>query len=126
MGGKLEMISSDFTKSVIVLACWNAARGELHPIMLSVCQVFSNRAKAEDKEVYEIAAEWLTQNPPECPDEREPEFQQLLAKLDNVLGGMVPDRTDGALWFISKDKLQPDMLKAFKITAQIGQFYFVR
>jgi hypothetical protein len=120
------MTSSDFTKSVIALACWNAAKGELHPIMLSVCQVFSNRAKAEEKEVYEVASWWLVEHPPEFPDEREPQFQQLLAKLDNVLDGLVPDRTDGALWFVSKDKLQPDMLKAFKISAQIGQFYFVR
>ena len=92
----------DYTSSIIALACWRPAQHELHQIMLSICQVYMNQAAAGwfKGNPYECAYHWLMENPGEYPDEREPQFQQLLAKIGNVLSGQIPDKTGGA--FISR------------------------
>ena len=120
------MTPSDFTKSQIALACWRAAPNELHSVMLSVGMVFKNRADATGKDVYEIATGWLEENTEGFPDVRDPQFVQLLTKLDAVLEGRVPDKTGGALYFIAKDKLQPNALQPFTITTTIGGLVFCR
>jgi DNA-binding ferritin-like protein (Dps family) len=123
------LTASDFTKAQIALACWRAARAELHHVMLGVLMVFMNRAVAESKEVYEVATEWLEEFASEFtgyPDERDPQFQQLLAKMDAILAGQVPDKTGGALWFVPKSRLSEDKLQPFTITATIGQMIFCR
>ena len=101
------MTSSDFTNSTVALACWRAAKDELHPVMLSVGLVFRNRAQAGwyEGDVYENAAHWLEENPGEFPDPRDPQFQQLLAKIEVVVSGLAKDTTDGALWFCPKSQL---------------------
>jgi hypothetical protein len=123
------LTTSDFTKSLIALACWRAARAELHHVMLGVLMVFMNRAVEEGKEVYEVATEWLDEFTSEFtgyPDERDPQFQQLLAKMDAILAGQVPDKTGGALWFTPKSNLESGLLSSFRITATIGQMVFLR
>jgi len=118
--------SSDFTQSVISLACWRAARSELHHVMLATAMVFKNRAEAEGKDIYQVATEYLEENHEGFPDVRDPQFQQLVSKLDAVLAGLVPDKTGGALYFIAKDRLLPNMLQPFTITVTIGQMVFCR
>ena len=120
------MTPSDFSKSQVALACWRAAPTELHQVMLSVGMVFKNRAEATGKDVYEVAAGWLEENTEGFPDIRDPQFQQLLAKLDAVLDGRVPDKTDGALYFISKDKMLPGVLQTFTICTTIGNLVFAK
>ena len=120
------MTPSEFGKSQIALACWRAAKSELHSTMLSVGIVFRNRAKAGwyEGDLYENAARWLAENPGEFPDLRDPQFQQLLLKLDSVTSGLAQDTTDGALWFCPKSEL-PERLPG-TITATLGQIVFVR
>ena len=122
------MTSSDFVKSVIALACWRAAQSELHTTMLAVCMVFINRAQAGyfNSDLYENCAQWLKENPGDFPDTRDPQFQQMLAKLDSVTSGMVSDRTGGALWFYPKDQLEVTLPKPYSIVATIGGLVFVR
>ena len=120
------MTVSEYSKSIIATACWRAAPTELHQVMLSVGMVFMNRAAAESKDLYEVAVEYLTQNPGEFPDTRDPQFQSLISKLDGVTSGLVTDKTAGALYFLHKDQLQPDMLEAFSITTTIGNLIFVK
>lgn len=127
MGGGLEVIStSDFGKSQIALACWRAAKNELHPVMLSVGLVFRNRSAAKwyEGDLYENAVRWLVENPGEFPDLRDPEFTQLLLKLDAVTSGLAKDTTDGAMYFCPKQQL-PENLPG-KITATMGQLVFIR
>lgn len=116
------MTTSEYKTAQIATACWRAAPNELHSVMLSVCQVFMNRGG----DLYEQATRYLSEFPGDFPDPREPQFGQMLAKLDSVTSGLVADRTGGALWFIPKDQLKEDMLGAFKITTTIGGLVFVK
>jgi hypothetical protein len=122
------LTTNDFTKSLIALACWRAAKTELHAVMLGALMVFKNRAEIEHKEVYEVATAWLDEYPDFSgyPDERDPQFQQLLAKMDAILGGLVPDKTGGALWFVPKSHLKEGALQSFTQTCSIGQMTFWR
>jgi hypothetical protein len=123
------MTTSDFTKSLIALACWRSASSELHQVMLGVLMVFKNQAEASGKEVYEIATSWIDEYGEEFtgyPDERDPQFLQLLAKMDAILGGLVPDKTGGALWFVPKSHLKEGALQSFTQTCSIGQMTFWR
>ena len=120
------MNSSDYTTAIIATACWRAAKGELVQVMLSVCQVFQNRAANTGQGVYEVAVQYLDEFPGGFPDTRDPQFQQLLSRLPSVLAGEVADKTGGALWFLPKDQLKPDMLQAFQITTTIGGLVFVK
>jgi hypothetical protein len=120
------MTPSDFTTSTIALACWRAAKSELHSVMLAVCQTFMNRAKAEGRDVYEMATEYMEESPPFFPDIRDPQFQALVSKIDAVLEGRVPDKTDGALWFVHKENLTPNLLQPFTRCAEFGQMIFVK
>jgi hypothetical protein len=124
--GAGRLIPSDFTTSVIALACWRAARSELHQVMLAVAMTFKNRSAAIGLDTYQTASAWLEDNPEGFPDVRDPQFQQLVAKLDAVLDGRVPDKTDGALWFVPKSKLESGVLKPFTITTTIGGLVFAR
>jgi hypothetical protein len=114
----------EYSKAVVALACWRAAQTELHQAMLCICMVFMNRALVGwcEGDLYENAARWLQENPGNFPDIRDPQFGQLLAKLDGVISGAVPDKTGGALWFWSKtdDPIQGS------ITTTIGNLIFVR
>ena len=118
------MNTAEFSKSIIALACWRAAKTELHPTMLSVCMVFKNRADAgwNDGDLYENCADWLKANPGDMPDVRDPQFQKLLEKLEGVTSGMVPDKTGGALYFAPKSAEKIDGT----LTATIGQMFFYR
>jgi hypothetical protein len=116
------MTTSDFKLAQIALACWRAAQGELHQVMLAVAQTFMNRGG----DLYEETTKWLSDNPGAFPDPRDPQFQQLLARLDSVTIGLAKDVTDGAWAFVRKTDLQPDMLQAFSITTQIGGLVFVK
>ena len=123
------MTPTDFTTSQIALACWRAAPEELHQVMLAVAMTFRNRAQALGITVYQTAYCWLQENTEgfqACPDIRDPQFQQLLSKLDAVLDGRVPDKTGGALWFVPKSQLESGVLKPFTITTTIGQIVFAR
>lgn len=88
--------------------------------------VFKNRAAEIGSDVYEIACVWLEDNTQGFPDARDPQFQQLLSKLDAVLDGRVPDKTGGALWFVPKSQLESGVLKPFTITTTIGGLVFAR
>ena len=118
----------DFSKSQIALACWRAAKEELHTVMLCVCMVFQNRAKAGwyEGDVYENAVQYLRETKPEFPDTRDPQFQQMLVKLDTVLTGLVPDKTGGALYFYDKRTQEVSLPEPYKITTTIGNLVFVR
>ena len=122
------MTSPDFTTSLIVLACWRAAREELHSVMLAACQTFMNRAKANGTDVYDEVTGYLEINQEGWPDVRDPQFQALAAKINSVLDGQIPDRTGGALWFAPKSVLSqsPNLLEPFTITATLGNMVFVK
>ena len=120
------MTPSEYSKAQAATACWRAAKDELPNVMLSVCQVFMNRADASGKDLYEVVVEWLVENPGEFPDTRDPKFQQLLSKLDTVTSKLAADTTGGALWFERKSELKPDMLRAFQITTTIGGLVFIK
>lgn len=122
------MNASDFTTSLVVLASWRAAKEELHSVMLACCQTFMNRAKANGTDTYDEAVSYLEVNIDGWPDVRDPQFQSLLAKINSVLDGQIPDRTGGALWFAPKSTLSqsPNLLEPYTITAQLGNMYFVK
>jgi hypothetical protein len=95
--------------------------------MLAVCQTFMNRARAVQQDIYRVAASYIDENPDgDFPDIRDPQFQNLISKIEAVLDGRVPDKTDGALWFVPKDKLVPNLLTPYKITTTIGNLVFCR
>ena len=122
------MTSSDFTTSLVVLACWRAAKDELHSVMLAACQTFMNRAKANGTDVYDEATSYLEINQEGWPDVRDPQFQALVAKINSVLDGQIPDRTSGALWFAPKSTLSqsPNLLEPYTITSTLGNMVFVK
>lgn len=116
---------SEFQKSVIALACWNAVAPEPHQAALLACMVFRNRAQAGwfDGDLYENCSRWLVENPPdEYPDGRDPAFQEFLAKLDGVVVGLVPDRTGGALYFARRDQVEK---VAGQVVSTFGNLLFV-
>jgi hypothetical protein len=94
--------------------------------MLCVCLVLLNRSLESGIDVYDEATKWLTENPGDFPDPRDPQFQQLLSRMGPVLAGEVSDKTGGALWCVPKDKLAPGSLSAFTITTTIGNLLFLR
>src|ERR1035438_5954512 len=101
----------------------------LHQVMLSVCMVFMNRAQngSFNGDLYENAYHWLIENPPSAyPDTRDPQFQQLLSKLDAVTSGLVPDRTGGAIYFVNRNQMEVTLPEPYKITTTIGQMAFIR
>src|ERR1700721_1643757 len=109
------MTTTEYKNGVIATACWRVAPNELHQVMLAVCQVFINRASAVDGDLYGEATAWLNDSPGEYPDPRDPQFQQLLSRLESVTCGMVSDKTGGALYFLPTSELPSDMLKASQI-----------
>ena len=121
------MTTTEFKTGIIALACWRAAQGELHQVMLAVCQVFINRAAAGwyDGDLYEVAWRWLYENSGEFPDPREPQFQNLINRIDSliVIGG-VSDKTGGALYFARTSELSEKIAGA--ITTTIGGLTFVK
>lgn len=119
------MTTSDYKTAQIATACWRAAPSELHSVMLAVCQVFINRAAAGTTDLYEEATKWLVDNPGDFPDTREPQFGQMLAKLDSVTSGMVSDKTGGALYFVPREKLT-DLAEVFSVTTTIGNLVFIK
>ena len=124
------MTPSDYSKHVIATACWRAAKGELHQVMLSVCMVFLNRAQNGwfNGDLYENVVHWLDEESV-CggyPDTRDPQFQQLLSKLDAVTLGLVPDRTGGATYFVNRNQMEVTLPEPYKITTTIGQMAFIR
>lgn len=123
------MISvEDFSKAQIALACWRAAKEEIHTVMLCVCMVFQNRAKAGwyEGDLYENAVQYLKETAPEYPDTRNPQFQQMMAKLDTVLTGLVSDKTDGAIYFYDKRNSEVSLPEPYRVTTTIGNLVFVR
>lgn len=121
------MTPQEYSKAQVATACWRAAQGELHSVMLCVAMVFKNRAEAGyyESDLYENAVAWLKENPGEFPDIRDPQFTSLLLKLDNVTSGQVADKTGGALWFYPKQELE-DMVAPFTITTTIGGLAFLK
>ena len=119
------MIANDFNNSIIALACWRAAKTELPPVMLAVCQVFKNRADAGwfDHDLYQNCVQWLIENPGDFPDTRDPGFRQMMVKLDSVTSGSVPDRTGGAMYFCPKSQLLEKI--EGQITTTIGNVVFI-
>lgn len=120
------MDASSFKGSVISLACWRAAPQDLHQAQLAVCQVFMNRAKEGwfEGDLYENCARWLMENPGGFPDTRDPQFGQLLSKLETVTSGMVTDKTGGAMYFMHRDEV-PEKLAGL-VTTTIGSLVFFR
>lgn len=118
------MTASEFSRSIVALACWRAAKSETHQVMLSVCMAFKNRADAGwyDGDLYENCARWLAENPGEFPDVRDPQFLNLVAKLDGVVAGLVPDKVAGALWFAPKSECEAIV---GRIVATVGQMNFI-
>jgi len=122
------MTTSDFSASVVALACWTAAKEEPHSVMLAVCQTFLNRARANGTDIYDEAICYLEVNPSEFPDTRNPQFQALIAKISLVMEGQVPDKTGGALWFAPKSTLSqnPSLLEPYSITSTFGNMVFCK
>lgn len=120
------LTTSEFTNSIIALACWRAAKNELHHVMLAVLMVLKNRADAGwyEGDLYLNATSCFSENSSECPDVRDPQFQQLLAKMDAVIDGRVPDKTGGAIWFCPTTQL-PEKI-AGSITTTIGGLTFIK
>ena len=123
------MTPSDFTNSIIALACWRSAKNELHHVMLAVLMVFKNRADAGwfEGDLYQNASAWISEEPrfwEDFPDVRDPQFQQLLSKMDAVIDGRVPDKTGGAMWFCSTTQF-PEKI-AGSITTTIGGLTFIK
>ena len=122
------MTISEFKNGQIALACWRAARFELHLVMLCVCQVFLNRAKGNwyEGDLYENCIHWLAENPGEFPDPRDPQFLQLLNNLESITSGLVPDKTGGALWFAPTASLESRLPDTFSVTTTIGGMSFIK
>ena len=123
------MTTSDYRNFAIATACWRAAKSDLHQVMLSVLLVFKNRATAGyfEGDLYTVAVNYLVENPGDFPDPRDPEFQQLLNKLDGVISGQVQDKTGGALWFYPKHELDTEKLASgYSITTTIGSLIFIK
>jgi hypothetical protein len=123
------MNSSDFTKSIIALACWRRAKGELHQTMLAYCQVLMNRAKAGwfMGDLYENAWQDLVDSEDQnsFPDTRDPQFQQMVYKLESVTSGMVADKTGGALYATPTDHYSESFITG-TITTTIGGLIFIK
>lgn len=119
------MSPSDFSRSVVALACWRAAQTETHQVMLSVCMVFKNRADAGwfFGDIYENCHHWLSENPGEFPDLRDPTFLNVLSRIEGVTSGLVSDKTGGALWFAPKSS---ECKIEGQITCSMGQMNFIR
>lgn len=123
------MTVTDFKQSQVALACWRAAQTELHQTMLAVCQVFLNRAAAGwyDGDLYENCYHWLEENPGEFPDTRDPQFQQLLSRIDSVTSKLVSDVTGRAIYFVPKVDFDEAILPSqYSITTTIGSLVFIK
>lgn len=120
------MDTSSFKLSIIALACWRAAPTDLHQAQLAVCQVFMNRAKEGWflGDLYENCCVWLVENPGEFPDPRDPQFGQLLSKLESVTSGLVTDKTGGAVYFMHRSEV-PEKLAGI-VTTTIGSMVFYK
>lgn len=121
------MNTSDFTKSIIALACWRRAKGELHQTMLAYCQVLMNRAKAGWWSGDLYTNSWydlLGGGDENFPDPRDPQFQNLISKLESVTSTLVQDKTGGALWAVKTSELLEEV--AGTITTVIGGLTFIK
>lgn len=120
------MDSSSFKSAIVALACWRAAPTDLHQTQLAVCQVFMNRAKEGwfNGDLYENCWHWLAENPGHFPDVRDPQFGQLLSKLESVTSGLVTDKTGGATYFLHRTQV-PEKLPGI-VTTVIGNLVFIK
>lgn len=122
------MIGEEFEKSIVALICWKQMKDGLYRGMVSVAMMLRNRAIAGwcEGSIYLNACllareEKITLD--ELPDSREPQFQSLLHKMDDLFSGSLPDKTDGALYVAH---ISSQDVIVGEITAQIGQYIFFR
>lgn len=104
------MIGSDFEKAIVALAAWREMRGEGVNAMLSVVFVFRTRAKLgwNHGSIYRnvVARNQVSsmtvvgdQNTDEYPDIRDPNFQTLLFKIEDIYNDCPDQLTDGAAYY---------------------------
>lgn len=119
------MTNDTFEKSIVALACWDAAKGEQLNGMLAVGSCLNNRAKAGwfNSSIYDNAVALCVENRiNQFPDVREPSFQNLLQLIDGIETRF--DLTNGGLWFCSA-KEEKDTSKT-TFTGQVGQLQFFK
>jgi hypothetical protein len=85
-----------------------------------------NRAKEGwfNGDLYENCWRWLLENPGDFPDARDPQFGQLLSKLESVTSGLVSDKTGGAVYFMHRSEV-PEKLAGI-VTTTIGSIVFFK
>lgn len=122
------MIGEEFEKSIVALVCWKQMKEGLYRGMISVGLMLRNRAMAGwcEGSIYLNACLLAREENiklDDLPDSREPQFQSLLHKMDDLFSGVLPDKTEGALYVAhisSQDAI------AGEITTQVGQYIFFR
>jgi hypothetical protein len=104
------MIGTDFEKAIVALAAWREMRGEGVNAMLSVVFVFRTRAKLGwyhgtiyNNVVARNQVSSMTvvgdQNTDEYPDIRDPNFQTLLFKIEDIYNDCPDNLTNGACFY---------------------------
>jgi len=104
------MTGSDFEKAIVALAAWREMRGEGVNAMLSVVFVMRTRAKQgwHHGSIYNnvVARNQISsmtvvgdQNTDEYPDIRDPNFQTLLFKIEDIYNDCPDQLTNGASYY---------------------------
>lgn len=100
----------DFEKAVVALAAYREMREDLWPGMSAVVQVVRNRARAGwfhgsmyenvvAKNVFPSMTLYGHPDTVRFPDEHDQQFWLFLTMLDGLFNGVVPDNTNGALYY---------------------------
>lgn len=117
---------TDFEKSVVAVACWQATVERTYPNLISIGSVFRNRAEAGwfDKSIYwNAVASMRGSESPDFPDVRDPVFQMLLQGVSGLFDGRASDKTGGALYYASASS---EETISGTVTAHIGQTIFFK
>lgn len=122
------MLGIEYEKAIVSLVCWKTMKSETYRGMIAMAMMLRNRANAGwfEGSIYnnaivlgrDMKLDWS-----DFPDAMEPEYQGVLANMDGIYSGIVPDKTGGALYCSHVSSL--DSLVG-EITTQIGQFVFYR
>ena len=104
------MIGSDFEKAIVALAAWREMRGVGVNAMLSIVFVMRTRAKLgwHHGSIYNnvVARNQVSSmtvvgdpNTDEYPDIRDPKFQTLLFKIEDIYNDCPDSLTNGAVYY---------------------------
>jgi len=117
------MTTKDFEKSILALTLWQHHDKGMD-VMIALGNTLFNQTKVWNKSWAQVLG---GMTPTQYPDVRDPLFQHLLRKVDDIHGGGAQDLSNGALYFADPEDLATiSKQQIITVCARVGGYTFYR